>query len=175
MHVVNEPMHYSHCVNVAEYICACVATVGKLMPVFCCDVHVFSHRTHTIMNISVLSSGKSVFIVAHGKPYKEGSSIRRRLIGDYLPSGRQGADNCTVTARAAMGGTSGRLRFGPVLIGHFSPLSANEESLLFEDTFPMKSCIRAEPVARTVLKDDLRNVIFSFQSTRSKDGTVLLP
>ena len=77
--------------------------------------------------MSVLYSGKYVFIVAHKKLYKEGPSIRRRLIGDYLPSGRQGADNCTVSALAAMGGMSGWLRFGHVLIGRFSPLSANEE------------------------------------------------
>ena len=91
-------------------------------------------------------------------PYKKGPSIRRRLIGDYLPSGRQGADNCIVSAFAAMGGMSGRLRFGPVLIGHFSPLSANEESPEVSDTFPVKSRIRAEPVARTLMRDYLRNV-----------------
>ena len=113
------------------------------MPLFCGDIHVFSHRTHKTMNMSVLSSDKSVFAVPHGKPYKEGSSIRRRLIGDYSPNGSQGADNCTVTAHVAMGGTSGRLRSGPVLIGHFSPLSANEESPEAYDTFPVKSCYKS--------------------------------
>jgi len=106
MHVVNEAVLYSHCVNVAEYISACEATVGKPTPVFCSDVRVFSHSTHKIMYMPVLLSGKSVLIVARGKPYKEGPSIRRRLIGDYSPSGRQGAYNCTVSALAAMGGTS---------------------------------------------------------------------